>query len=128
MRLVRLLQQRSYSRERILELFRLLDWLLQLPEGLEQDFKRELIAFEEQANMPYITSIERLGRQVGRQEGQSTMLLSLLAVKFGPLGEADRRRVLDADAETLVQWSTRLLNASTLEEVFGTGPRTDSEH
>ena len=67
MRLVRLLYQRGYSREDILEVFRVLDWLLQLPEGLEREFKRELIAFEEQANMPYITSIERLGRQEGRQ-------------------------------------------------------------
>jgi hypothetical protein len=63
-----------------------------------------------------------------RQEGQANMLLSLLAVKFGPLGEADRRRVLDADAQTLLQWSTRLLSARTLEEVFGAGPRPDSEH
>ena len=70
------------------------------------------------------TSIERLGRQ----QGQSTMLLSLLAAKFGPLGEADRRRVLDADAQTLLQWSTRLLSARTLEEVFGAGPRPDPEH
>jgi hypothetical protein len=74
--------------------------------------------------MPYITSIERLGRQ----EGQATLLLSLLAVKFGPLGEADRQRILDADAETLLQWSTRLLSARTLEDVFGADPRTDSEH
>ena len=124
MRLVRLLYERGSGREDILELFRVLDWLLQLPEGLEQEFKRELIAFEEQANMPDITSIERLGRQ----EGQANMLLSLLAVKFGPLGEAERQRVLDADAQTLLQWSTRLLSARTLEEVFGAGPRPDSEH
>ncbi len=128
MRLVRLLYQRGYSREDILELFRVLDWLLQLPASLEQEFKRELIAFEEQTNMPCITSIERLGRQEGRQEGQATMLLSLLAVKFGPLGEADRRRILDADAETLLQWSTRLLSARSLEEVFGAGSRPGSEH
>jgi hypothetical protein len=128
MRLVRLLYQRGYSREDILELFRVLDWLLQLPDGLEREFRRELIAFEEQTDMPYITSIERLGRQEGRQEGQATLLLSLLAVKFGPLGEADRQRILDADAETLLQWSTRLLSARTLEDVFGADSRPDSEH
>ena len=41
--------------------------------GLEQEFERELIAHEEQANMPYITSIERLGRQ----EGQADLLISM---------------------------------------------------
>ncbi|NCA72817.1 MAG: transposase, partial [Sphingobacteriia bacterium] len=122
--LVRLLYQRGYSREDILELFRVLDWMLQLPDGLEQELKRELIAFEEQTNMPYITSIERLGRQ----EGRANMLSSLLTVKFGPLGEVDRRRVLDADAQSLLEWSTRLLSARSCEEVFGAGPRPDSEH
>lgn len=78
--------------------------------------------------MPSITSIERLGRQEGRQEGQANMLLSLLTVKFGPLGEVDRQRVLDADAQSLLKWSTRLLSARSCEEVFGTGPRPDSEH
>jgi hypothetical protein len=128
MRLVRLLYQRGDSREDILELFRVLDWLLQLPDGLEQEFKRELIAFEEQSNMPYITSIQRLSRQEGHQEGQATMLLSLLAVKFGPLSDADRQRVLDADAPTLLDWSTRLLSADSLEQVFQTGPRPDPPH
>ena len=56
------------------------------------------------------------------------MLISLLELKFGPLGEADRRRVLDADAQTLLHWSTRLLSARTLEEVFGADPRPDPEH
>ncbi len=132
MRLVRLLYQRGYGREDILELFRVLDWLLQLPDGLEREFKRELIAFEEQTNMPYITSIERLshkeGHKEGHQEGQANMLLSLLTVKFGPLGEAHRQRVLDADAQTLLHWSTRLLSARTLDEVFSAGSRPESEH
>jgi hypothetical protein len=42
---VRLLCQRGDNREDIPELFRVLDWMLQLQEGLEQEFKRELIAF-----------------------------------------------------------------------------------
>ena len=41
--------------------------------GLEQEFEHELIAYKEQANMPYITSIERLGRQ----EGQADLLISM---------------------------------------------------
>jgi hypothetical protein len=40
----------------------------------------------------------------------------------------DRQRVLDADPQTLLQWSTRLLSARTFEEVFGAGSRPDSEH
>jgi hypothetical protein len=37
-RLVRNLYDRGYSREVILELLRIIDWLVQLPEGLEKQF------------------------------------------------------------------------------------------
>ena len=66
MHLVRLMYGRGYTRPQILELFRVIDWLLQLPDDLAQDFKRELIAFEEQEKMPYVTSVERIGREEGR--------------------------------------------------------------
>jgi hypothetical protein len=132
MRLVRLLYQRGYGREDILELFRVLDWLLQLPDGLEREFKRELIAFEEQTNMPYITSIERLshreGHQEGHREGQAAMLISLLELKFGPLGAAERTCIQGTDADTLLRWSTRLLKAQTLDEVLGTGTERTLDH
>ncbi|MFB1489883.1 MULTISPECIES: hypothetical protein [unclassified Thiocapsa] len=112
--LVRLLYPRGHAHEDTLELFRVIDWLLQLPPGLEHEFKCELIAFEEQANMPYITSIERLGRQ----EGQAHMLISLLSLKLGPLSDVERPRIQTADAETLLEWSKRLLNAQALDDIF----------
>jgi hypothetical protein len=114
LRLVRLLYVRGYTREQILELFRVLDWILQLPQDLEREFTRELMAFEEQAKMPYITSIERLGRQ----EGEAAMLLRQIARKFGPPAEAVRERIERADSETLLEWSDRILTAQTLDEVL----------
>ena len=130
LRLVRLLYQRGYTREQVLELFRILDWLLRLPESLEREFMHELIAFEEQAKMPYVTSIERLGReeghkeghkegyQEGRQEGEALVLLRQLELKFGPPSEAVRAQINAADAETLLRWSERILTAQTLDQVL----------
>ena len=128
LRLVRLLYQRGYAREDILELFRVLDWFLQLPADLEQAFTDELIAYEEQANMPYITSVERLGRQEGRQEGLATMLVGQLTLKFGPLDETQRQRIQMADPDTLLEWSTRVLNAATLNDIFATDNGADAPH
>ena len=68
--LTRRLHERGYGWQDILELFRLLDWLLVLPEELEVAFRRKLTEYEEKQNMPHITSIERLSRQEGRQEGR----------------------------------------------------------
>jgi len=72
--------------------------------------------------MPYITSVERIGRQEGRregrQEGEAAVLLRLITLKFGPPSEPVRQRVQEADAETLLDWSERVLTAQRLDEVL----------
>jgi flagellar biosynthesis/type III secretory pathway protein FliH len=67
--LIRFLYQRDYTREQILAWFRVLDWMLRLPEDLDREFREELIAFEEETQMPYVTSVERIGIQKGLQQG-----------------------------------------------------------
>ena len=68
--------------------------------------------------MPYITSIERLARKEGRQEGLSALMLGLLSERFGPLSENDQLRVGGAPVEALEQWGRRLLAAKSLDEVL----------
>jgi predicted transposase YdaD len=58
------------------------------------------------------------GLQQGRQEGEAALLLRLLELRFGALGEEDRSRVRAADAETLLRWGERLLTAESLDDVF----------
>jgi hypothetical protein len=122
LRLIRLLYAREYSREQILAWFRVLDWILRLPEDLEREFMDELIAFEEQENMPYVTSAERIGIQKGleqgRQEGEAAILLRLIALKFGAPSEAVRERIEAAEADTLLDWSVRILTAEQVDDIF----------
>ena len=73
---------------------------------------------DEQEKMPYITSVERIGRREGRQEGEAAVLLRLITLKFGPPSESVRQRVQAADAETLLDWSERVLTAQRLDEVL----------
>ena len=54
----------------MLELFRFIDWIMTLPEGLELQFVQDLIAFEGEQQMQYVTSVERFGIEKGRQEGR----------------------------------------------------------
>ncbi len=63
------LYQRGYSRQDILELFRLINWMMTLPEELEQSFTLEMTNYEEDTKMPYITPLERFAIAKGRQEG-----------------------------------------------------------
>ncbi len=60
---------RGLSREAILELFRVLDWLLALPPSLERELAARITRFEEEVRMPYVTSVERIGREKGLEEG-----------------------------------------------------------
>lgn len=122
-RLVRLLYERGYQRAVILELFRVIDWMLRLPEGLETEFRERLYALEEEHKMPYVTSVERAGiekgLQQGLQQGEAAMLLRLVAHKFGAAAAARyRERIAAADADTLLVWSERLLGAAEPDAVF----------
>jgi hypothetical protein len=66
-RLTRRLYEQDYKRQDILNLFRFLDWMMELPDGLKQAFRAELEQYEQERQMPYVTSIEKLAKQEERQ-------------------------------------------------------------
>ena len=55
----------------------------------------------------------------GRVEGEAALLLRQMERKFHPLPESARQRVTSADAETLLVWGERVLDAKSLDEVWG---------
>ena len=59
------------------------------------------------------------GRVEGRVEGEAAMLLRLLERKFHPLPESASQHIAAADAETLLVWAERVLDANSLDEVWG---------
>jgi hypothetical protein len=76
--LVRLLYQRGYTREMIIQLFRLIDWMMILPEELKTKFETELSHYEEEQKMPYVTSIERSGMEKATRES----VIEVLETRF----------------------------------------------
>jgi hypothetical protein len=138
-RLMRLMYDRGYERQTILELFRVIDWMLQLPAALEAAFRHDLYAFEESKQMPYVTTVERAGiekglqqgiqqgeqigyrkgEQIGYRKGEADLLLWLIEKKFGAdaIGSV-RQRIEAADNDTLRLWSERILGADTLDAIF----------
>lgn len=117
-RLIRSMYEHGFSREDILELFRLIDWFLQLPHDLEQAFLQEHYQYEESKKMPYITSAERFGIEKGIIRGERTLLYRLLTKKFGPLDAATAEMLESATEADIVRWSENILDATTLAEVF----------
>ncbi len=60
---------------------------MRLPEPLELTLRDELRKFEEENQMPYISSIERIGREEGQHEKAKNLIQSLLKSRFGVLDE-----------------------------------------
>ncbi len=58
------------------------------------------------------------GLEQGKRQGEAEVLLRLLERKFGPTSATLRQRIQEADAETLLHWSERILTADTAEAVF----------
>ncbi|SFR64274.1 hypothetical protein [Thiomicrospira sp. ALE5] len=68
--LIRLLYQKGYTQQQLLELFRLIDWMITLPHNLDIEFKVLVDQIEEEQQMAYVTSVERIAMQEGRLEGK----------------------------------------------------------
>lgn len=133
-RLIRNLYQSGLSRQQVLDLFRFIDWVLYLPKELDVRLREKIVAYEEKQKMPYITSVERLGeergmllgvqmgeqrgRVEGRVEGEATLLTRLLQRRFGTLPAWANDRIAKAEASSLEEWSLRILDAKSLDDIF----------
>ncbi|WP_435749575.1 DUF4351 domain-containing protein [Thauera sp. AutoDN2] len=148
-RLVRLLYQRNWSRQRIIDLFRVLDWMLKLPDSLERQLWQDIENIEGERNVTYVSSIERFaiergmkkgmqqgieqgiqqgiekgiarGIEKGIQQGLAQSLQRQLNRRFGPLSAEVTRQLENATPEQLETWTDRVLDARTIEEVFAEG-------
>ena len=59
------------------------------------------------------------GEHIGVRKGEARVLLTLLWLKFGTVSEAVGARIDQADADTLLRWSGRVLSAGSIEDVIG---------
>jgi hypothetical protein len=82
LRLVRGLYERGLSAKDVRELFRVIDWMMELPPPLEDVFWQDLVKIRKERHMPFITTPERVERRAGMREG----IESLLKVRFGEEG------------------------------------------
>jgi hypothetical protein len=122
LKLIRILYERGWDRERVVDLLVIIDWMMRLPKDLAKRMRRDVAAIEESMKMRYVTSFERLakeeGREEGRLEGEISILKRLLQSRFGELPPWAQERLDSADLEVVTKWSNRLLAAPTLEDAL----------
>lgn len=131
LRIAKSLYRRGYERKDIIELFRLIDWLVNLPEAAEQEFKREIQRFEEENQMPYVTSVERLALQEGISQGISQGIaegilqqrredvIEVLEVRFGEVSTEISQKINGIEDPALLKTLLREANAIESMEQFG---------
>lgn len=141
--IVRLMYQYKYGRKTLLRVFRLVDRMMALPAELEPGFDQAMVTIEQEHNMAFVTSIERLGEkrglekgmalglekgreqgleqglEKGLREGEAMLLQRLLVRKFGQLPKTLQERLETATPSQLETWSLNILDALSLDDVFG---------
>lgn len=125
--LVKSLYQRGWSAEDVRQHFRIIDWLLDLPEELRHSFVNDLHAWEEVNRMPpYVTSVERHAKEIGREEGLEEghrkglveAIQTTLVARFGKSAIRLMPRVRAiAEADALRSVMDLALSAKTPQEV-----------
>ena len=68
-RLVKGLYDRGLGAGDVRQLFRFIDWMMDLPKPLETLFWQDVQRYEEEKRMPYVTSVERMAMEKGMEEG-----------------------------------------------------------
>lgn len=118
LRLARLLFQRRWERERILQLFKVADSMMRLVPEQEIIYKQEVVALREEPKMAaYVSTIEIL-RQAFHQEQAAHILRSQLNQRFGELPAWVNEKLKAANVESIERWALSLLEARSLDEVF----------
>ncbi|MBD1846900.1 DUF4351 domain-containing protein [Cyanobacteria bacterium FACHB-63] len=125
MQLVRQLYEAGYSAEQILNLFNFLDWILALPKRLDTEFWTELKAYEQERQMPYITSVERIGFERGvKEEAQRSLererafILRLLNRKLGSIPDATITQINALSIEHLEALGEVLLDFESIKDLI----------
>jgi hypothetical protein len=128
-RLFKGLFERGLNADDIRRLFRLIDWMLALPDELDEVFLTEAQRFEEEQAMPYITSVERIlikrereeGLVEGREEGIRAVLECIgldLTARFGGDGKRFLREVRTIkDMGKLRKIMRKVKTAKSLDDV-----------
>jgi hypothetical protein len=111
--LVRGLYERGYTKSQVLELFRLIQWMMVLPKPLEISFKQEFKRIQEEGRVPYITYIELDAMAVNARES----VVTVLRTRFGtaPAEVSERLETIE-DLDVLRKLLEVSITIASLEE------------
>jgi hypothetical protein len=124
-RLTKMLYEKGYERQQVLDLYRFIDWLIILPEANEREFWQELRTFEEEHKVTYVTNAERFGfergiqegRQEGRADGERSLILRQISRRIGQITPTTETQIRSLSLIQLEELGEALLDFSSLSDL-----------
>jgi hypothetical protein len=116
-RLASAMYRKGHSREDVLALFRFIDWLMFLPNELEQQFVSWVKEQEEQGKMPYLSNYERQAEQRGREAARGEAREEILTTVRHMLLRSLRHR-FNALPDDVAEQIQRIEDAERLQDLF----------
>ncbi|MBS9396140.1 MAG: DUF4351 domain-containing protein [Dolichospermum sp. OL03] len=111
--LIRGLYERGLTKEKIVNLFKIIDKMMSLPKELQRGLVAKIKHLEEENQMPFISPTEELAMERGELKGEQQLILRLLNRRFGEIESSfiDTIRTLTIDqlellGEALLDFST----------------------
>lgn len=80
--LIRMLYEKGFSKKQINELFRFIDWMINLSPVMESKIIEEIQTLEEVRKMTYVTFMERAAKKEGKKEGKMEDAEKMLKKEF----------------------------------------------
>jgi hypothetical protein len=119
-RLTKMLYEKGFERQQILDLYRFIDWIIILPEAVEREFWQELQTFEEERKVTYVTNAERFGFERGIQEGEQqwrqaeglSLVFRLLNRRIGTIAPETEAKIRTLSLTQLEELGEALLDFS----------------
>ncbi len=68
--ITRQLYQKGLTKDAIITLYEMIDWTIKLPKELELKYKAKIHQLEQENKVSYISSIERLSKEEGLEQGR----------------------------------------------------------
>jgi len=115
--LIKRLYEQGFSREDIINLYNLIDWMMTLSKDLEREFQQELKQYEEERKMPYITSIERAGQIEGELKGEQNMIIQQINYRFGEIDTSLIKQVKTLTRTQLTELGKAIFNFSIVTDL-----------
>jgi hypothetical protein len=113
-RLVRGLYERGFDAEGVRQLFRFIDWLMELPPALKRVFWREVTHIQEERRMPFISTPEWAGIRKGLLKGIEVALRT----RFGEEGAGLLGQIQEIlEPEQLEAVLQAVMTATSLDDV-----------